>query len=60
MKKISILSGGAAQGLVGQLKDRFSAEHGFAIEGSFGAVGLMRERLLAGDPCDVMVLTGEQ
>ncbi|HSV47959.1 MAG TPA: substrate-binding domain-containing protein [Ramlibacter sp.] len=59
MKKLHILSGGAAQGLVGQLRERFEAQHGYSIEGTFGAVGLMRDKLLASEPCDVMILTGE-
>ncbi len=60
MKTLRIISGGAAQGLVGQLKDKFTAAQGMNVEGTFGAVGLMREKLLAGEPCDVMILTGEQ
>jgi molybdate transport system substrate-binding protein len=33
------------------------AETGVGVRGSFGAVGAMREKLLAGEPCDVIVLT---
>jgi molybdate transport system substrate-binding protein len=55
--QIRLLSGGAAQGLVRQLQDRFLAETGCAVEGSFGAVGTMRDRLLAGEPCDLVILT---
>lgn len=57
MSSLKILSGGAAQGLVSQLQGRFYAEAGRAIEGSYGAVGLMRDQLLAGEPCDVVILT---
>jgi molybdate transport system substrate-binding protein len=57
MGTIRILSGGAAQGLVQQLKDRLLAQHGLTVEGSFGAVGAMRDKLLAGEPCDLLVLT---
>ena len=57
MSSLKILSGGAAQGLVSQLQDRFFSESGRAIEGTFGAVGLMRDKLLAGEPCDVLILT---
>lgn len=60
MKKLHLISGGAAQGLVRQLQDKFAASHDTTIEGTFGAVGLMRDKLVAGDPCDVMILTGEQ
>jgi molybdate transport system substrate-binding protein len=52
-----LLSGGAAQGLVRELHDRFLAESGYLVEGSFGAVGAMRDKLLAGEPCDVVILT---
>ncbi len=57
MSSLKILSGGAAQGLVQQLRGNFYSETGRAIEGSFGAVGAMRDKLLAGEPCDVLILT---
>lgn len=56
-KRLHILSGGAAQGLLGRLAPAFEARHGCRIEGTFGAVGLMREKLVAGDLCDVVILT---
>ncbi|MEO7549219.1 MAG: substrate-binding domain-containing protein [Ramlibacter sp.] len=59
MKTIRILSGGAAQGLVEHLQERFSKEHDCKVEGTFGAAGAMRDKLLAGEPCDLMILTGE-
>ncbi|MBC7379601.1 MAG: substrate-binding domain-containing protein [Burkholderiaceae bacterium] len=57
MKTLNLLSGGAAQGLVGQLQARFQAQSGCAINGTFGAVGMMKDKLLAGAPCDVLILT---
>jgi molybdate transport system substrate-binding protein len=57
MKILKLLSGGAAQGLVGQLRERAGGEIGCAIEGQFGAVGAMRDKLLAGEACDVVILT---
>lgn len=57
MQPLHLISGGAAQGLVAQLSERFTAKHGFVPEGTFGAVGLMKDRLLAGAPCDVVILT---
>ena len=57
MKALHVISGGAAQGLAGQLSERLAAEHGHSIEGTFGAVGLMKDKLLAGAPCDVIILT---
>ncbi len=57
MSSLHILSGGAAQGLVNQLRGKIYNETGRAVEGQFGAVGLMRDKLLAGEPCDVLILT---
>ena len=57
MSSLHILSGGAAQGLVHQLRGVIYNETGRAVEGQFGAVGLMRDQLLAGAPCDVLILT---
>ena len=57
MSSLHILSGGAAQGLVNALRGTIYNETGRAIEGHFGAVGLMRDKLLAGEPCDVLILT---
>jgi molybdate transport system substrate-binding protein len=57
MKTLNILSGGAAQGLVTQLEGQFYAETGRAIHGTYGAVGMMRDKLLAGEPCDLIILT---
>jgi molybdate transport system substrate-binding protein len=57
MKTLNLLSGGAAQGLVGQLQARFQAQSSCAINGTFGAVGMMKDKLLGGAPCDVLILT---
>lgn len=51
------MGGGAAQGIVGQLQSRFVAQSGCNIEGTFGAVGMMKDRLLGGAACDVLILT---
>jgi molybdate transport system substrate-binding protein len=55
--KLVVLSGGAAEGLVAALAPSFEAEAGCEIDGTFGAVGAMRDRLLAGAPADVLILT---
>jgi len=55
--KLEILSGGAAQGLVHALSERFKAETGCEIAGTFGAVGAMRDKLLGGTPADLLILT---
>jgi molybdate transport system substrate-binding protein len=54
---LNLLSGGAAQGLVNALRAEFQARCGLAIQGDFGAVGIMKDKLLSGAPCDVIVLT---
>ena len=50
---MNILSAGAAKGLLHTIAAREAIE----LTGEFGAVGAMRERLKAGAPCDVIVLT---
>jgi len=57
MTKLNILSGGAAHGLVGSLASKFKALTGLDIEGEFGAVGAMADKLRAGTPADIVVLT---
>jgi len=54
---LSILSGGAAQGLVTSLAPKLKALTGLDIEGEFGAVGAMAGRLRNGIPADIVVLT---
>ena len=62
---VHLLSGGAAQGLVNQLQAQFQtrfraktqAQSGSTLAGNFGAVGVMKDRLLAGEACDVIILT---
>jgi molybdate transport system substrate-binding protein len=58
MPQLHLLSGGAAKGLVSALQPRFQARTGLAIDGRFDAVGMMKDQLLAGAPCDVLILTG--
>ena len=57
MRQLDLISAGAAKGLVEALADRFQASHDATIAGTFGAVGAMKDRLLAGEPCDAIVLT---
>ncbi|MHC2626518.1 molybdate transport system substrate-binding protein [Bradyrhizobium huanghuaihaiense] len=57
MTTVNILSGGAAQGLVRGLTDAFKAETGCSIDGEFGAVGIMADKLRAGTPADLVILT---
>ena len=54
---LNFLSAGAAQGLLRALQAAFEADSGRVLQGRFGAVGAMKEALLAGEPCDLLVLT---
>src|SRR4030081_3541468 len=54
---LHILSAGAAQGAVKALQPAFSADALVELKGTFGAVGIIKEKLLAGAPCDVIILT---
>ncbi len=57
MNTLNLLCAGAAQGLVKALQDGFAAASGVGLQARFGAVGAMKEALLAGEACDVLVLT---
>jgi molybdate transport system substrate-binding protein len=53
---LDFISAGAAQGLVATVAKDAVVD----VAGSFGAVGAMREKFLAGEPCDVVILTHAQ
>lgn len=57
MTTVNILSGGAAQGLVRGLSEAFKAQSGLGIDGEFGAVGMMADKLRAAWPADLVILT---
>ncbi len=57
MTTLHILSGGAAFGLVSKLEAQFAGESGCKLSGTYNAVGVMRDQLLSGAPCDVVILT---
>ena len=57
MSVLRILSGGATHGLVEKARASFEKDSGHRIEGTFGAVGAMKARLLAGEPADLMILS---
>ena len=57
MRTLNILSGGAAQGLVGSLAPAFKAATGLDIAGEYGAVGAVADRLRVGVPTDIVILT---
>ncbi len=56
MTTLNFVSAGAAQGLVAKV----AHADGVEVAGSFGAVGAMLEKFLAGEACDVVILTRAQ
>ena len=54
---LRVLSGGAANGLVSAFARQLSDDTGHAIDGDFGAVGARRDRILNGEPVDLIILT---
>jgi molybdate transport system substrate-binding protein len=57
MSVLRVLGGGATHGFVERVRAAFEAETGDRVDGTFGAVGAIRDRLLAGEPVDVMFLS---
>jgi molybdate transport system substrate-binding protein len=55
---LRLFGGGASQAVVTGLQSAFEAMHGITLSPTFGAVGTMRDQLLAGEACDVIVLSG--
>jgi molybdate transport system substrate-binding protein len=58
MAVIKILSAGAAQAVVEKIAADYSRDTGDNVEAEFSAVGAMKQRVVAGEPVDVIVLTG--
>jgi molybdate transport system substrate-binding protein len=54
---VHLISAGAAKGLVEALRERFLRDTGATIDGTFGAVGAMMDKLRSGAPCDAIILT---
>ena len=54
--KLAFIAAGASNGLV----TRVAADAGVEVAGHFGAVGAMLEKLLGGEPADVVILTDKQ
>lgn len=54
---VRILSGGAANGLVSKVESSFEAQTAHSLAGDYGAVGVMRDRILADEPVDLIILT---
>jgi len=54
---MQVLSGGAAAAVVKAVQAEFEKSTGTSIHGTFSAVGQMRDQLVGGAPCDVVILT---
>lgn len=57
MTVVNVLSGGAAAAVVKGVQAQFERESGATVNGTFSAVGQMRDQLLGGAPCDLVILT---
>lgn len=57
---LAVLSAGAAKGVVEAVRPAWRADAQGDIAGTYGAVGAIRERFVAGDACDVLILTAKQ
>ncbi len=57
MSVVNVLSGGAAAAVVRGVQAQFERETGCKINGIFSAVGQMRDQLVGGAPCDLVILT---
>jgi molybdate transport system substrate-binding protein len=57
MTELHVLSAGAAKGLVVALAPALQTATGATLRAQFGAVGAIRNKWLAGAPCDVIIVT---
>lgn len=57
MTTVKVLGGGATQGWVEQRRFAFETATGCTIDGTFGAVGAMKAKLLGGEAVDLMLLS---
>jgi molybdate transport system substrate-binding protein len=54
---VRLLAAGAVQGAIGQLQPALGSAIGHSIEATFDTVGALRERVLAGERVDVVILS---
>lgn len=54
---LNLIAAGASRGLVTALQPRFTTQTGAELSAVFVAAGAVQERFLAGEPCDVVILT---
>lgn len=55
--EVKVLSAGAVRGIVTELAQVFQRETGHTVTLTFGTVGVVRQKLTAGEPADVVIMT---
>jgi molybdate transport system substrate-binding protein len=55
--RLRILAGGAVKSLVLAAAKQMGLQDGITLQATFGAVGAMRDLLLDGEPCDVVIFS---
>jgi molybdate transport system substrate-binding protein len=55
--EVKVLSAGAVRGIVTDLAEAFRQETGHTVTLTFGTVGVVRQKLTAGEPADVVIMT---
>jgi len=56
---LHLLGAGASKGLVADVQAGFTAATGAEIAAFFDAAGMIRAKVIAGEACDVVILTGD-
>lgn len=59
MAVLRVLSAGAAQAVCEQVIDAYQRDTGHSVEAAFGAVGVMKARMVGGEPVDVIILSAQ-
>src|SRR5437870_8283117 len=55
--EVKVLSAGAVRAIVTDLAEAFHQETGHTVTLAFGTVGVIRQRLTAGEPVDVVIMS---
>ena len=57
MKRLRLISAGAAQAVAARTAAQLTAATGCEVQAEYGAVGAMNSRVVGGEPVDVIILT---
>jgi molybdate transport system substrate-binding protein len=55
--EVKVLSAGAVRSIITDLAEAFRSETGHTVALTFGTVGVVRQKLAAGEPADVVIMT---